>query len=69
MYEDDSIIIYFLVGFVFLVIGALIGSSYYEEYCDDTDKIGQMVCNENDLGDFVEFENNKIHCKPLEKIK
>jgi len=60
-YETDGLIIGAIVG---LVIGAMISGIIGAV---NINEIGNMVCDENDLGAFIKFKNNKIHCEPLEK--
>ena len=59
---EDNLIVFFLVAFVFgLIIGISITSVY-----DYTDEIGQMVCDENGLGDYRAYNGatNTIKCEP-----
>jgi hypothetical protein len=64
MHDDNFYFIIFAI--LFLGVGVSVGCLI--TYYSSTDIIGQMVCNEKGLGDFVSFDSltKTITCKPIE---
>jgi len=59
MDEVEIIFFYILVGFIGMIIGMGIGASV-----NDTQEIGQMVCDKYGLGEYQGFdlENKVVEC-------
>jgi len=66
MKMDEDIAWGFVICIIGILIGILIGTIIVSA---DVDKLGGMVCEENNHGDFIKFDsdNKKIYCEELVK--
>ena len=67
--EDDNGLL-LVVMFVSLGVGICTGM-LISISSNDTPEIGEMVCNEKGLGDFVDFDRSSktIECEPAKQIE
>lgn len=67
---DDDIRIAIYVIAVFFIILTIIGGYSIVDKHDENVAMGQMICDEKDLGEFKEFNiiQNKVYCYEKEEL-
>jgi len=65
MNSDNDILIFCLIGFLFLVIPVILADHFEKNL--DYDKMGEMICSEKGNYEFEEFDSytNTVICKKV----